>query len=310
MKNDFVFPEPVERQEVTEKTVHPDSLPRKARSNKFNRGSWSFRLKEDEDKEDKDEDDKGYAYWGQWCYPFKIQYYHQLTIEDPELLEMLDYWDRQEEKSNRFHQENASYATANYEMALDEDGSALDPADRETYLEWVRDTEDDSGHHKLPVKAEKEIIHSIVEKLTPMDQRVYQYMFDEDWTEAEIKEAFNLTHSAWSEEKRRFLEKVRSVFIELGYEVLTLEEVRREASERRKKMKAIDDARQDEAAIGRLGKSLSEELRRIESADKPRAFAVEEQEKKDQLDGIDDLDELFGEKQSGDQESAEDDDEE
>ncbi len=266
MQKDFAFPEPVTRQGVTEKTVHFSSCPKKARSSKYTRGQWSFRLKEG----------NTYAYWGEYHLD-RVQYYHILSIEDEDILSMLDYWDMREARSERKHQDNASYAMSNYEKVLDEDGSALDPMDQEVYREWANQG-DSSGGRKLPAKAVHAIIHSIIERLSPTDQRVYQYMFDENMSEAEIKQAFELKDSAWSEEKKRFLEKVRSILIEMGYDVPTLDEVQEQEQKRGDIMKQVYSAKDDEDKTSRLGKSIAREARCLESGAKARASDVEERE--------------------------------
>lgn len=275
MQKEVRFPEPEERQGVRETYVGPYSLPKKARSNQFTRGRWSFRLA----------GGNAYAYWQEF-YHDKIQYYHILNIEDEDLLEVLDYWDLMEERGTRRNWDNISFSQLNYARKLDEDGSALDPEDQEIYREWVRE-EENATDCKLPIKAEHAIVHSIVEQLSPADQRIYQYMFSDNMSSAEIKQAFDLTASALSEEKIRFLEKVRKVFIELGYDVPTLEELQEENNRHQDAMKEIAKAKKEEAESSRLGKSISSELRRSESTTKPRAFATEEQEKEDRLNGVD-----------------------
>lgn len=272
MKDIFEFPEPERRQGVTEKAVGRSSLPKRARSNKYTRGSWSFRLKED----------NGYAYWQEF-YQSDVKYYRVLFIEDQDLLEMLDYWDRQEEKADRQSFESGSFSYINFLQTTD----GADPMDRAVYEEWAQ-KEDSARGKKLPVKAELAVIHSIIISLSPTDQRVYRYMFEENMTDAQIKQAFELEHSAWSNEKKRFLNKVRNAFIELGYEVPGLEELKKQAKVRDDAIKRLAAAREKEAAAGRLEKSIAREIRRMESTTKPRAFASEEQEEEDRIGGLTD----------------------
>ena len=279
MQKGITFPDPVEKQGVRETFVGPYSLPKKIRSNKYTRGRWSCRLKEG----------NSYAYWQEFYFN-KPDYYHVLSIDDEDLLDMLDYWDLMEERGDRKSWDNISFAQLNHAIAVDENGDALDPLDKEEYREWV-DEERSTVGRSFPLKAETAIVHSIIERLSPADQRVYEYMFDGNMTEAEIKQAFELKHSAWSNEKRRFLDKVRQVFIELGYDVPTQEEVDKQARQVEKDMKAVEKARREEAKMGLLGKSIKKELSRVESTTKPRAFAAEDQAEEDRLNGLDDPDE-------------------
>lgn len=270
----YEFPGPVEKQGVTERTVGPYSLPKKARSNKYTKSLWSFRLKEGNE----------YAYFGQ-LYHDKARFYHVLSIQDEKYLEMLDYWDRQEEKAARQTIDNISFAQLNYHATLDEDGDAIDPMDREEYQQWAQQ-EDSSAGRRIPIKAEKAIINSIIKRLSPTDQRVYRYMFEGNYTDAEIKQVFELEHSAWSNEKRRFLEKIRQIFIELGYDVPALDEVKAQAKKRNDRMAEIEKAKEKAALMAELEQSISRELKCSESTTRSRAFAAEEQAERDTQNGL------------------------
>ncbi len=270
----YEFPGPVEKQGVTERTVGTYNLPKKARSNKYTKSLWSFRLEEGNE----------YAYFGQLFYD-KAKYYHVLSIRDENYLEMLDYWDRLEEKAARQTMDNISFAQLNYRAAIDEDGSAIDPMDQEEYQNWVQQ-EDSSAGRKIPIKAELAVINSIIKRLSPTDQRVFRYMFEGNYTDAEIKQVFDLEHSAWSNEKRRFLEKVRQIFIELGYDVPTLDEVKEQTKKRNERMAEIEEAREKEALMDALEKSITREVKRSESTTGPRAFAADEQAERDKQNGL------------------------
>lgn len=291
MRKDFDFPEPVEGQGVVQWTVGSASAPKRARTNRYTKGSRSFRVKDDSRYAYDDHNSSdccsnacranyayrtnyayraNYAYRGEFAVDQQL-YYNVLSIDDGNVLEMLDYWDRLEEKANRQALENSSFSYLNYTQDLDEDGNALDPMDQEVYREWAAQ-EDGARGKRFPIKAELAIIHSIMERLSPKDQRVYRYMFEENMTDAEIKQAFELEHSAWANEKKRFLNRVREVFIALGYEVPTLAEVKNQARRRADAMKKIESATQEEAELYNLGKSIARELRRMESATKPRIF--------------------------------------
>jgi hypothetical protein len=292
MQKDFQFPGPVERQGVTETTIGVYSLPKKARSNQYTRNLWSFRLKEG----------NNYAYFGQ-MYHDKYRYYHILSVEDTNFLDMLDYWDRVEEKGDRRVVDHVSFAQLNYKKKLDENGDDIDPLDKEEYLKWVYNADSAEGS-RIPVKAANAIAHSIIKRLSPADRRVYQYMFEGNYTDAEIKQIFELEHSAWSNEKRRFLEKVRQIYIELGYDVPTLEEVKEERKRQEKAMKKIKEAREEDGVIDALVKSISREIRDSESVTKPRAFAADEQSKRDDASGLNQI--LYEEEGKSRDEDAED----
>lgn len=270
----YEYPGPVEKQGVEERTVGPYDLPKKAHSNKYTRSLWSFQLKEGNE----------YAYFGQ-LYHDKARFYHVLTIKDRQYLEMLDYWDRLDEKAERKSMDNARFAQLNYRATIDEDGSAIDPMDQEEYQKWVQQ-EDSSTGGRIPVKAEQAIVHSIIKRLSPTDQRVYRYMFEGNYTDAEIKQVFELEHSAWSNEKRRFLEKVRQIFIELGYDMPTLDEVKVQTKKWNDHMAEIEKDKKKAALSKELEQSISREVRCSESNTDPRAFAAEEQAERDTQDGI------------------------
>ena len=270
----YEFPEPTEKQGVTERTVSTYNLPQKARSNKYTKSLWSFRLKEG----------NGYAYFGQ-LYHDKARYYHVLTIKDEQYLEMLDYWDRIEEKAARQTIDNISFAQLNYKTSIDEDGSAIDPIDQEEYQQWVQQ-EDGSEGQKFPIRAELAIANSIIKRLSPTDQRVYRYMFEGNYTDAEIKQVFELEHSAWSNEKRRFLEKIRQIFIELGYDVPTVEEVNAQIKKRNDRNSEIKNAKEKASLMDELERSISREARRSESTTGSRAFAADEQAERDTQNGL------------------------
>jgi hypothetical protein len=270
----YEFPGPVEKQGVTERTVGPSSLPKKARSNKYTKSLWSFRLKEGNE----------YAYFGQ-LYHDKARFYHVLSIQDEDYLEMLDYWDRQEEKTARQTIDNISFAQMNYNATLDENGDAIDPMDKEEYQQWAQQ-EDSSAGRRIPIKAENAIINSIIKRLSPTDQRVYRYMFEGNYTDAEIKQVFELEHSAWSNEKRRFLEKIRQIFIELGYDVPTLDEVKAQAKKQNGRMAEIEKAKEKAALMADLEQSISRELKCSESTTRSCAFAAEEQAERDTQNGL------------------------
>lgn len=270
----YEFPGPVERQGVTERTVEPYNLPKKARSNKYTKSLWSFRLKEGNE----------YAYFCQ-LYHDKARFYHVLSIQDEQYLEMLDYWDRQEEKAARQTMDNISFAQLNYDVTLDEDGDTIDPMDREEFLEWTQQ-EDGSAGRRIPIKAEKAVVNSVIKRLSPTDQRVYRYMFEGNYSDAEIKQVFELEHSAWSNEKKRFLETIRQIFIELGYDVPTLDEVKAQRKKWDGRMAEIEKAREKATLSKDLEQSISREVRRTESDTSPRAFAAEEQAKRDKENGL------------------------
>ena len=270
----YEFPGPVEKQGVTERTVGTYNLPKRARSNKYTGSLWSFRLKEGNE----------YAYFGQ-LYHDKARFYYILSIKDEKYLEMLDYWDRVEEKAARQTIDNISFAQLNYHAALDEDGDAIDPMDQEEYQQWVQE-EDSSAGRRIPIKAEKAIVNSIIKRLSPMDQRVYRYMFEGNYSDAEIKQVFELEHSAWSNEKKRCLEKIRQIFIELGYDVPMLDEVKAQRKKWNDRMAEIEKAKEKAALSKDLEQSISREVRHSESTTGPRAFAAEEQAERDTQNGL------------------------
>ena len=270
----YEFLGPVEKQGVTERTVGTYNLPKRARSNKYTRSLWNFRLKEGNE----------YAYFGQLFYE-KVRFYHVLSIKDEKYLDMLDYWDRQEEKAARQTMDNISFAQLNYDATLDEDGDSIDPMDREEFLEWTQQ-EDSSTGRRIPIKTEKAVVNSIIKRLSPTDQRVYRYMFEGNYSDAEIKQVFELEHSAWSNEKKRFLEKIRQIFIELGYDVPTLDEVKAQRKKWDDRMAEIEKAREKATLSKDLEQSISREVRRSESTTGPRAFATEEQAKRDTENGL------------------------
>ena len=270
-KGDIIFPDPMESQGVKETFVGPYSLPEKARCRQYTQGRWSYKLKEE----------NKYAYWQEFYFD-KARYYHVMDIDDGDLVDMLDYWDRVEARGDRQAMVNTKFDL----KPLDSDGSWLDPIDQEVFEEWAHG-EDSTADRKLPIKAEYAIIHSNINRLSPADQRIYQYMFSDNMSSAEIKQAFDLKRSALSEEKTRFLEKIRRVFIELGFEVPTLEEVRAQSERRRAKMKEVEDAIEQEGKRKREQKSISDERARTESTTKPRAFAAEEQEQQDRVNDLD-----------------------
>lgn len=270
----YEFPGPVEKQGVTERTVGTYNLPKRARSNKYTGSLWSFRLKEGNE----------YAYFGQLDYD-KARFYHVLSIKDENYLEMLDYWDRQEEKAARQTIDNISFAQLNCHAVLDEDGDAIDPMDREEYQQWIQE-EDSSAGRRIPIKAEKAIVNSVIKRLSPTDQRVYRYMFEGNYSDAEIKQVFELEHSAWSNEKKRFLEKIRQIFIELGYDVPTLDEVKAQRKKWNDRMAETEKAKEKAALMAELEQSISRELKCSESMTRPRGFAAEEQVERDTQNGL------------------------
>ena len=270
----YEFPGPVEKQGVTERTIGTYNLPQKARSNKYTKDLWSFRLKEGNE----------YAYFGQ-LYHDKASYYHVLSIKDEKYLEMLDYWDRIEEKTARDTADHISIEQLNYRAVLDEDGSAIDPMDQEEYQQWVQQ-EDRSEGRRIPIKAEHVIVNSIIKRLSPADQRVYRYMFEGNYTDAEIKQVFELEHSAWSNEKRRFLEKVRQIFIEMGYEVPTIEEVKAQVKKRNDRIRKNEKSKEEANLMDALEQSIFREVRRLESTTGARAYAAEEQAERDEQSGL------------------------
>ena len=279
MAKEIILPETHTLQGITESfRCSLDGL-RRERANKYNINSGSFILKEDNCADSSTHGAKKGAYTYAyrdcvWEETPKYFFYHLISSNDENIVAFLDYWDRLEEKQNRHGGAVSSYEQQNHlrwQAEEGEDDAGTDPEGKQLYLEWMRETDASEGK-KLPLPAEYGVIHSLLERLTPADRRVYEYMFAGNMTDEETKQELTLEHSTWSMEKRRFLDKVREAFVSLGYDVPTQAELDKERKLRNDHMKLIDEQKAKEKKEKDLGRSIAREHALMEQTDRPRAF--------------------------------------
>ena len=193
-------------------------------------------------------------------------FYHILSIDDEEFLELMDYWDGFEERENRHSAENESYARLNYFKRVTDDGA--DPMDKKLYSEYMAAEQAVDGEtvdKPFPRKAECAILDTLIKQLTPADRQVYEFLFNSKMTEVEIKKELELEHSAWTNRKKRFLEKVRAYFVALGYDVPTVEELKQKKAKRVARLDEVKQYEQEQAALRSMGKSIAREAALMES---------------------------------------------
>ena len=272
MEKEITYPEEHTLQGVTESFRGSlDGLAR-SNSNRYTINHGSFRLK-----------DGRYAYRDYvWMEEPKRAFYHILSIEDEEILKLLDYWDKLEEKQNRRGgavSDHESYAYQNHLQRdnEDEENAPASPVDKYLYTEWYRDecainNEDASMSRRFPLKAEYAIIHALLQELTPAERQVYEYLFAGKLSDEEIKGELHLEHSTWSMEKRRFLDKVRAVFSAAGYDVPSPEELAGEREGYRARLNAIRAQQNEDAKDRNMGRSICREAALSEQTSRPRAF--------------------------------------
>lgn len=276
--DEIVFGETVRGQGVEETIIPSWELSERAAYSKNMHNQWSFWLK-----------DGTYAFLDYDKCPENKKlrtYYHRLSIDDEEYRRFLTYWDRQEENAYRRFIENESYDQQNYYKRIteiDEDADpAADPSAKEFYMEWARDVAEEiiesaDEDRKFPQKAEYGVIQDFKQKMTGNDWRVYRYLFDSELTEEEIKKEYKLEHSTWSNEKIRFLDRVRRLFVEMGYDVPSAEELKDQRDQREAKLKQIAEAEEEERSLLSMGKSMARELALIESQEHASTYASEDQ---------------------------------
>ena len=248
---------PIEYPGATEEFIISERLPaRKKKPNRYTPWDGSFALR-----------DGRYAYWD-FDSVTKQSFYHVLTIEDAELLACLEYFDQQEEASNRRVGEHSSYISQDYDCSYRADGfDSL--SDAESYRQWLRD-EDSSTAKPLPLKSEYAVIHSIVQQLPPKERRVFGLLYDSYLSEAEIKKLLQLTHSAWANEKTRFHEKVHRIFTALGYDVpkTAPDHTDNKDANYSDTLAEIEAKAEEAAELRELGRSIARELSEKESLKK------------------------------------------
>lgn len=196
----------------------------------------------------------------------KPVFYHVLTIEDENLLYYLEgtaYFDSEEEKSNRREGELLSYAYMNSRKKQEVDGDyTADPMDEEFFKRYQNEIDNGPGR-SFPLKSEYAVIQCVVQQMTPTDRRVYELFYNTSLSDAEIKQRFELEHNTWTNEKARFLQKMRGVFAALGYAVprhfSSETEVEPNGSQRDEEMSAIILQEEEEEAIVQEGRSIARE---------------------------------------------------
>lgn len=271
MKSRYLSLGPVEIGGVKEEIVKYEKLPPRAdKAGKYssrdsfllNDGRYVYR--------DCDDEDKPHG---------KPYFYHVIEITDPKLLEYLeclDYFDHQEEKKNRKEGEALSYKHLNYKKREDDgDDDAMDPIEEELYK--LFQYADDSRKTKpLPLPSEYSVIKCAIQQMTPADQRVFEMGYDSFLSDMEIKRMYDLEHSAWSNEKKRFQEKLRNLFIALGYDVPKLpteEELDQEEQKAQEYQEEYEKAiaqMEEEEAIEIEAKEIRRELREQENHNRGR----------------------------------------
>ena len=199
---------------VKEEIVDPKDLPKRAQKAGKYSGYDCFLL-----------DDGRYAYRDydpEDTEHNKPVFYHVLTIEDERLmgfLECLDYFDHEEERINRCEGEMKSRWHERYKTRKDcGEEEAEDPVETALYDRYCNGSNNQRTRH-FPLPAEYAVIKCAIQQMTPADQRVYEMGYDSYLSDIDIKRMFELEHSAWTNEKSRFLEKLRALFAALGYDV-------------------------------------------------------------------------------------------
>lgn len=249
---------------VKEEIVPARKLPKRMKKAGKYSGRQSFLL-EDGRYAYRDCDDEGSVHR-------KPEFYHVLTIEDENLLRYLEgtaYFDREEEKSNRREGELLSYAFMNFCKKQEADGDyAADPMDKEFFKRYQNEIDHGPGR-PFPLKSEYAVIQCAIQQMTPTDRRVYELLYNSSLSDAEIKERCELEHNTWTNEKARFLQKMRSVFEALGYAVpghcSTKAEAEQKRSQHDEEMRKIILQEEEEEAIVQEGRSIARERWELES---------------------------------------------
>ena len=241
---------------VKEEIVEPKDLPKRAqKAGKYSGydcflledGRYAYRDYDPEDTEHK-----------------KPVFYRVLTIEDERkqaFLQCLDFLDQEEERINRSEGELKSKQHERYKKRKDRgEDEAEDPVEKALYNRYNNDN-DDRKTRPLPLPAQYAVIKCAIQQMTPTDQRVYEMGYDSYLSDMDIKKMFELEHNAWSNEKSRFLGKLRTLFASLGYEVpedMSAEEAQQTQYEEALEI-AIAEEEEYEAEVQAIARELREQ---------------------------------------------------
>ena len=152
----------------------------------------------------------------------KPVFYRVLTIEDDEAARFISGMhaiDQEEGKSYRTYCLHQDYGYENFKLAQeagDGDDEWMDPIDKEAFSERTEDTD---KSRPFPLRPEYAVIRAVIKQMTPADREVYEMLFDSFYTEAEIKAVLGLEDSAWTNRKNRFMDRMKRIFVRLGYDV-------------------------------------------------------------------------------------------
>ena len=259
----YDYPLPFENDGIKVDVVSKWRVPKRMKArDTYTSQSWSYRL------EDFDDGIGQYAYWG-YDKMLKRDYYYVLKIEDQELLETLTYYDRLEEKNNRDMGRHESLKWQQHLKKLDLDDSddepVFDPRDVQTFREWSCLTKNSEEKAVFPMKSQYAVIHSIVQQLPPKARRVYEYLYEKELSEVDIKKELQLEDSAWTNEKTRFWVSVREVFEALGYDVPNAVEKAASDEKQDKLYEETADFEEEELALKQEGRQIAWELKETES---------------------------------------------
>ena len=153
----------------------------------------------------------------------KPLFYRVLTIGDEELkrfIHGMHAMDREEGRSYIAYCLHQDYGYENYKKRQDEDEEEWpDPIDTSDAFGDGKDASDGEKSRPFPLRSEYAVIRAVIKQMTPADREVYEMLFDSYHTEAEIKSILDLGDSAWTNRKNRFMERIKKVFVRLGYDV-------------------------------------------------------------------------------------------
>ena len=198
----------------TERIVYAKRLWGKKRNDDYTEYRSSFAVNNGE-----------YAYQD-WDEDNQREFFHVIKIHDPDVFQLLDEADHDEEKDDRHSHEAMDYAQLRYEAMAEaqEEEPSASPVEKAEHQMWLNPVSTEQSR-PFPMDPAHAIIQCLVEQLPPAERETYDLLFGSGLSEDQIKEFLHLDDNAWWNRKKRLDNDVRSVFRGLGYQVPAYEEI-------------------------------------------------------------------------------------